>query len=123
MQLSTKLIIIWIIVFIGLVGATFSGSSASSEGNVFDILFHISIYAILAFVPILLFRKRIVAFMVTMAIAPVSFLLEILHGYIINDIIDYRIFDALVNDVGIIIGIIAAAIIRIKMHYGKESSN
>lgn len=122
MQLSTKLIIIWIIVFIGLVGATFSGNTASSEGNAFDILFHISIYTILAFVPILLFRKRIIAFMVTIAIAPISFLFEILHATITGDGFESLNLDALYNNLGIIMGIITAAIIRIKMHYANESS-
>ncbi len=122
MQLSTKLIIIWIIVFIGLIGATFSSSTASSAGDVFDILFHISIYIILAFVPILLFRKRIIAFMATIAIAPISFLLEMLHVNFTTGNFENLIRDASYNNIGIIIGVIAAAIIRIKMHYGNESS-
>lgn len=122
MQLSTKLIIIWIIIFIGLIGATFSGSTASSTGDVFDILFHISVYAILAFVPILLFRKRIVAFMVTIAIAPIGFLLQWAHVTITTGNFENLILDALYNNMGIIIGISVAAIIRIKMHYGNEPS-
>jgi len=122
MQLSTKLIIIWIVVFIGLVGATFSRSTASSAGNMFDILFHISIYTILAFVPILLFRKRIIAFMVTIAIAPISFLFEMLHGMITGAGFENLNQDAFCNNIGIMIGIIVAALIRIKMHYGNESS-
>ncbi len=122
MQLSTKLIIIWIIVFIGLVGATFSGSTANSEGNVFDILFHVTIYTILAFVPILLFRKRILAFLITIAIAPISFLFEILHTTITGEGFEFLNLNALYNNVGIIIGVVAAAIIRIKMHYGNEPS-
>jgi len=122
MQLSTKLIIIWITVFIGLVAASFSRSTASSAGYIFDILFHISIYSILAFIPILLFRKRIIAFMVTIAIAPISFLFEILHGMMIGDVFDNLNWDAFYNNVGIITGVIAAAIIRIKLHYGNESS-
>ena len=122
MQLSTKLIITWIIVFIGLVAASFSKSTASSSGNLFDILFHISIYSILAFIPLLLFRKRIIAFMATIAIAPISFLFEILHGMITGDVFDNLNWDAFYNNIGIIIGVIAAAIIRIKMHYGNESS-
>jgi len=122
MQLSTKLLIIWIIVFIGLVAASFSRSTASAAGNVFDILFHISIYSILAFVPLLLFRKRIIAFMATLAIAPISFLFEILHGMITGDGFENLNLDAFYNNVGIIIGVIAAAIIRVKIHYGNESS-
>ncbi len=122
MQLSTKLIIIWIIVFIGLVAASFSRSTASSAGNVFNILFHISIYSILAFVPILLFRKRIIAFMVTISIAPIGFLFEILHGTITGDGFENLNLDAFYNNIGITIGIIVAAIIRIKLHYGNESS-
>lgn len=122
MQLSTKLLIIWIIVFIGLVAASFSKSTASSAGNVFDILFHISIYSILAFVPLLLFRKRIIAFMATLAIAPISFLFEILHGMITGDGFENLNLDAAYNNIGIIIGVIAAAIMRVKIHYGNESS-
>ena len=122
MQLSTKLIIIWIIVFIGLVAASFSRSTASSAGSVFNILFHISIYSILAFVPILLFRKRIIAFMVTISIAPIGFLFEILHGTITGDGFENLNLDAFYNNIGITIGIIVAAIIRIKLHYGNESS-
>ncbi len=122
MQLSTKLITIWFIVFIGLVAASFSKTTASSAGNVFDILFHISIYTILSFIPILLFRKRIIAFMATIAIAPISFLFEILHGMITGDGFENLNLDAFYNNIGIIIGVITAAIIRIKMHYGNETS-
>lgn len=121
MQLSTKLIIVWIIVFIGLVASSFSRSTASSAGDLFDILIHISIYSILAFIPILLFRKRIIAFMATIAIAPISIAFEFLHGIIAGD--EFKNLDyAAYNNIGIIVGIIAAAIIRIKMHYGNESS-
>ena len=53
--------------------------------------------------------------MATIAIAPISFLFEITHGMISG--FGFQNFDALYNNVGIIIGIIAAAIIRLKIHY------
>ncbi|MBZ4218573.1 MAG: hypothetical protein LAC69_00065 [Chlorobium sp.] len=58
--------------------------------------------------------------MVTIAIAPISFLFEILHGMATG--YGFENLDAFFNNVGIIIGIIFAALIRIKTHYGNESS-
>ena len=115
MQVSAKLKLIWIIVFIGLVTSSLSKNTASAQGNLFDFIFHVSIYSILAFVPILLFRKRLIAFMATIAIAPISFLLEMLHGLVSG--VDFQNLDAFYNNLGILIGIIVAAIIRLKIHY------
>ncbi|MEI8185376.1 MAG: hypothetical protein WCG19_01655 [Chlorobiaceae bacterium] len=119
MQFSTKLKIIWTIVFTGLVASSLSRNTASTQGSVFDFIFHVSIYSVLSFIPILLFRKRLIAFMVTIAIAPISFLFEMLHGMISG--VDFQNLGAFYNNVGILIGIIAAAILRLKKHYENES--
>ncbi|MEI7824565.1 MAG: hypothetical protein WCI01_04645 [Chlorobiaceae bacterium] len=60
--------------------------------------------------------------MVTISIAPIGFLFEILHGTITGDGFENLNLDAFYNNIGITIGIIVAAIIRIKLHYGNESS-
>lgn len=119
MQVSTKLKLLWLLVFTGLVAASLSKSTASAHGGLFELFFHVLIYSVLSFIPILLFRKRIIAFMVTIAIAPISFLFEILHGSVSG--YGFENLDAFYNNVGIIIGIIAAAIIRLKKHYESES--
>jgi hypothetical protein len=115
MQLSIKLKIIWFIVFLTLVATSLSKNTACRLGNGIDIILHISIYSILSFIPILLFRKRKIAFMATIAIAPISFLFEILHGTISG--YGFENLDAFYNNIGIVIGIIAASTIRLKRHY------
>jgi glycopeptide antibiotics resistance protein len=119
MLLSTKLKLIWIIVFLILIAASLSKNTGVAHGYGIDLIFHISIYALLSFIPILLFRKRIIAFMATIAIAPISFLFEVLHSMVNG--YDFEHLDAFCNNIGIVIGIIAASIIRLKKHY--ESKN
>ncbi len=117
MQFSTKLKTVWVIVFTILVASSLSRNSASAQGRELDFIFHVSIYSILSFIPILLFRKRLIAFMVTIAIAPISFLFETLHGMVSG--VDFQNVDAFFNNIGILFGIIAATILRLKRHYDR----
>lgn len=115
MILYKKLKIIWIAVFAGLIAASLSKGSATAHGNGIDVFFHISIYSILSFIPLLIFKKRLTAFMVIIAIPPLSFIFEFIHGHFSG--YGFEILDALYNNIGIILGILTASIIRLKKHY------
>jgi len=120
MPLYTKLKIIWLAVFASLVAASLSKNTSSALGIGIDALFHVSIYSILSFIPLLLFRKRFTVFIVTITIPPLSFLFESIHGFISG--YGFENFDAFYNNIGIIIGIIAGSVIRLKKHYEKEQN-
>jgi len=115
---QNKLKIAWIASFIVLLIASLSKGVDSSSAFGIDIFFHISIYAILAAVPLILIKKRFTAFMITMAIAPLGFFFEFIHGSVSG--YGFKMLDAFFNNLGIVLGIAMALIIRIKQHYERE---
>ncbi len=119
MHLYTKLKIIWIIVFTFLVTASLSKETGGFQLFGIDIIFHLIIYAVLSFIPIISIRKRLDAFMVTIAIAPLGILFEIIHGMITG--YGFETLDAFYNNIGIMIGVLAATALRLKRHYENES--
>ena len=119
MHLYTKLKIAWVIVFIFLVAASLSKSTASAHQFGIDLFFHIIFYGVLSAVPIITIHKRITAFMITIAIAPLGILFEILHGMTTG--YGFENLDAFYNNVGIIIGIISASLLRMKKHYEQKA--
>jgi hypothetical protein len=85
-----------------------------------DLILHILIYSILSFVPMIVFRKRKTAFLLSLAIAPLSFLFESIHG--ITNGWGFEYLDAFANNVGVIAGMTAGLLVRLKKHYENESS-
>ena len=67
-----------------------------------------------------LFRKRKTAILLSLAVAPLSFLFELMHGIVSEWGFEY--LDALANNIGIIAGITAGIFVRLKQHYKNESA-
>ncbi|WP_211340404.1 hypothetical protein [Prosthecochloris vibrioformis] len=53
-----------------------------------------------------------------MAIAPLGFFFEFIHGSVSG--YGFKMLDAFFNNLGIVLGIAMALIIRIKQHYERE---
>ena len=118
MQSSNKLKIAWLATILLLVTASLSPGSKAAHAFSFDILFHIGAYALLSAIPIIVFRKRLYASITAIAIAPLAFLFETIHGSITG--YGFEMLDALYNNIGILIGFICGIFIRLRQHFDNK---
>jgi len=107
-----------------LIALVFTGSFLTTTAifhvlNI-DIIIHMFIYGILSFLPMIIFRKRKTAFLLSLAVAPLSFFFELLHGY--ESGWGFEWLDAFANNIGIIIGITVGLLVRLKKHFENESA-
>jgi hypothetical protein len=116
---QAKLLRFWLILIAIVVTSSFLTVTAIFHVLNIDIILHILIYCILSFIPMIVFRKRKTAFLLSLAIAPLSFLFESMHSIASGWGFEY--FDAFANNIGIIIGITVGLLVRLKKHYENES--
>ncbi|TCD48549.1 hypothetical protein [Chlorobium sp. N1] len=114
MSLQNKLKAAWLGALLLLIAASLSQGVDSKNAFGLDILFHIGIYAVLSAVPLIVLRKRFSAFIVTLAVAPLGFFFEAVHGSMTG--YGFKMVDALYNNLGVTIGVVAGLIIRMKQH-------
>lgn len=115
-----KLLSVWLIIIAILFVSSFLTVTAIFHVLKIDIVFHFFIYSILAYIPMIAFRKRKTAILLSLAVAPLSFFFESMHSFISGWSFEY--LDALVNNIGIIAGMTAGIFVRLKNHYKKESA-
>jgi hypothetical protein len=115
-----KLLSVWLILIAILFASSFLTMTAIFHVLNIDIVFHILIYSILAYIPMLAFRQRKTAILLSLAVAPLSFLFELIHSMAGEWGFEY--LDALANNIGIIAGITAGVFVRLKKHYKNESA-
>lgn len=84
-----------------------------------DPVIHIALYATLSFVPMVLLDNRKAAFLVSSAIMPIGYLLECLHMMVSDN--GFNALYALFNNIGVLSGMIAGFIMRLKHHYNEQS--
>ena len=72
-----KLLSFWFLLIAMLFTASFLTVTAIFHELNIDIIFHILVYSILSFLPMLIFRKRKTAFLLSLAVAPLSFFLNL----------------------------------------------
>ena len=116
-----KLLSFWFLLIAMLFTASFLTVTAIFHELNIDIIFHILVYSILSFLPMLIFRKRKTAFLLSLAVAPLSFLFESMHSIISGW--GFEFLDALANNIGIIAGITVGLFVRLKKHFENESTN
>jgi hypothetical protein len=80
-----------------------------------DTIVHTLLYAFLAFVPMLLLNCRKTAFLVSIAITPLGYILETIHMHITGH--SFNAVNALANNIGVLSGIGIGFIIRLNNHY------
>lgn len=118
---NTKLLSFWfLLVALLFMGSFLTVTAIFHELNL-DLILHLLIYSILSFLPMLIFRKRKTAFLLSLAVAPLSFLFESLHSIMSGW--GFEFIDALANNIGIIAGITAGLFVRLKKHFENESSD
>ncbi len=117
---QAKLLRFWIIIIAMVFAGSFLTMTAIFHVLKIDLILHILIYGILSFLPLLIFRKRKTAFLISLAIAPLSFLFESMHSIISGWPFEY--LDAFANNVGVIAGMTAGLLVRLKKHYENEST-
>lgn len=87
---------------------------------IIETLLHLLLYTILAFIPMIFFKDRKTTFLIAISIAPLGYLIENIHAEVIGTYFDA--VNALVNNVGILIGIITGFIVRLKSHYLRKGN-
>ncbi len=115
-----KLLSVWLILIAILFVSSFLTLTGIFHVLKIDIVFHILVYSILAYIPMIAFRKRKTAILLSLAIAPLSFFFESMHSIISGWGFEY--LDAFVNNIGIMTGMTAGIFVRLKNHYKKESA-
>ena len=113
-----KLLSFWLILIAILFASSFLTMTAVFHVLNIDIILHILVYSILAYTPMIAFRKRKTAILLSLAVAPLSFLFEFIHSIASGWGFEY--LDALANNIGIIAGMTAGIFVRLKKHYKKE---
>ncbi len=116
---NRSLLIYWIL---GLV-LIFIGSFIPLSGfvhNIFliDTLLHMILYSMLSFIPMILFKSRKNAFLLSLAITPIGYLLETLHILVTEE--SFSALNVLANNAGVIAGIATGLVVRLKCHYTHE---
>lgn len=115
-----KLLSFWLILIAILFASSFLTMTAVFHVLNIDIVLHVIIYSILAYTPMIVFRKRKTAVLLSLAVAPLSFLFELIHS--IAGGWGFEYLDALANNIGIIAGMTAGIFVRLKNHYKKEDA-
>ncbi|MBM3423275.1 MAG: hypothetical protein FJY09_08560 [Chlorobi bacterium] len=86
-----------------------------------DTIAHITLYAVLSCIPISFLSDRKAAFLVSTAMSSLGYLLETIHMFVTGD--SFNALNALANNIGILAGIAAGFIIRLKLHYEQRYNN
>ncbi|NTV92105.1 MAG: hypothetical protein HGA72_02140 [Chlorobiaceae bacterium] len=85
-----------------------------------DTLAHLALYSMLSFIPLVLFRSRKTAFLFSLAMTPIGYLLEMLHMMVTGT--NFSAINALSNNAGVVAGIAAGFIVRLKGHYERDKT-
>ncbi len=117
----SRLLSFWLLLLAILFLASFLTATAIFHVLNIDVIFHILLYSTLSFLPMLIFRKRKTAFLLSLAVAPLSFFFEFLHGQ--ESGWGFEWFDAFANNIGIMAGITVGLFVRLKKHFENESAN
>ena len=85
-----------------------------------DTLVHLALFAVLAFVPMVFFRCRKTTFLLAISMAPLGYLLENLHVMVTGG--SFNAINALANNLGVLAGIAAGFVMRLKYHYRRKGN-
>jgi hypothetical protein len=84
-----------------------------------DTVIHLVIFAVLAFIPMICFKNRKTTFLLAISMAPFGYLLETLHVMVTAE--NFNAINALVNNAGVLAGIAAGFVLRLKLHYARRT--
>ncbi len=116
---GSKLIGYWLTSFLLLLGGSLLPYGTIIPGFFgIDTLVHIVLYTILSFTPMVLLKNRQAAFLGAIVITPVGYALETLSMLITGEA--FNAFNAIANNAGVLTGMAAGFIVRLKNHYHHE---
>ena len=84
-----------------------------------DTLIHLILYSMLSFIPMILFKSRKTAFLLSIAITPIGYCLETLHVMVTEE--SFSALNLLANNIGVLAGIATGFTLRLKRHYSPAS--
>lgn len=83
-----------------------------------DTILHLVLYIVLAFIPMILFRSRKTSMLLSLSMTPLAYILESLHMTITDE--NFNALNALASNIGVLTGIAAGFILRLKCHYKRD---
>jgi hypothetical protein len=83
-------------------------------------VFHFFICIVLAFIPIVLIQRRKTAFLVSIAITSLGYLLETISAAL--NLTPFNAVNALANNIGVLAGISLGLIVRLNNHYEQKKA-
>lgn len=111
----------WIVAFLlALTEALIPESRLPFRFHIFDLFLHLSLYTVLAFIPMIFFKCRKTTFLLAISMAPLGYLIEIIHAGINAE--PFNALIALANNIGVLTGIAAGFLVRLKSHYQREGN-
>ncbi len=110
----------WILVlFLLIMGSFMPLKAIVNHFILIDTLLHLILYFLLSFIPMILFKSRKTAFLLSIAMMPAGYLIEILH--IVVTVENFNAINALANNTGVLAGIATGFIVRLKRHYSHDA--
>jgi hypothetical protein len=118
---APRLTTYWIGAFALAVGGAFVPRPDFRYGFfMIDTFFHLAIFTVLAFIPMIFFRNRKTTFLLAISMAPFGYLLENLHVMITAE--NFNAINALANNAGVLAGIATGFVLRLKLHYERGTT-
>ncbi|HWR01741.1 MAG TPA: hypothetical protein VN371_07725 [Chlorobaculum sp.] len=116
---SSRLTRYWIVVLLLLVaGSLLPSPPVIHRMLAIDTVIHVFLYAFLALVPMVLLDCRKTAFLVSIAVTPLGYLLETIYTLMTGS--NFNVMNALANNIGSLVGIGVGLIIRLNNHYEQQ---
>ncbi len=107
----------WVVVLLLLfIGSFLPFSGLLHTFFMIDTVAHLGLYTMLSFIPMILFRSRKTAFLLSVSMTPIGYLFETLHMMVTAE--NFSVLNVLANNIGVLMGIGAGFIVRLKLHYG-----
>jgi VanZ family protein len=85
-----------------------------------DTIAHLFLYAFLALVPMVLLSSRKNAFLASIAVTPLGYILETIYTLITGN--SFNVMNSLANNIGSLIGIGTGFIVRLNNHYEQQKA-
>lgn len=96
----------------------------SAVFNVFlaiDAIMHLVLCVVIAFISMILFRRRKTALMLSFAVTPYGYLLEYIHAMFSGE--SFNVVNVLMNNLGVLLGLAGGFVLRLKYHYYREQNH
>ncbi|NTW52119.1 MAG: hypothetical protein HGB22_05980 [Chlorobiaceae bacterium] len=118
---STRLTRYWLLILLMLVaGSILPTPPYIHRIMALDTIMHLILYAFLALVPMVLLNCRKTAFLASLAVTPLGYLLETIYTLMTGN--GFNVINALANNIGSLVGIGVGFIIRLNNHYEQQKA-